>query len=380
MKKYLKSLLLIGTGCVVLGGMGVFGYCSLFECKLGELVIKTFDDCVAQGFPVENSDPPKCIVSKEKIFVQPPQNIRLTEPRVEAVVTSPMTIKGAALVQSNTVYYRLTGEDKRILAEASATTSSTDHGRFGDFSFTVNFDRKELESGTLEVFEKDPSGKESNMVKLPVNFTAYPTRSSNAFDPLKDAPTSPPAQANINTPFTSQAPFADWSDTYNEACEEASLIIVEYFLRGKDLTANLANAEIITLINWEKKNGYEVDVTVEELAAIARTQYKRLAKTYSGDEVTEENIKRLVAAGHPVILPAAGRMLQNPYFSGDGPPYHMIVITGYDDQGFIVQDPGTKRGKNYRYSVSTVMNAIRDWTGSQNTIASGKKAILVIGK
>ena len=45
----------------------------------------------------------------------------------------------------------------------------------------------------------------------------------------------PPKQASIRVPFTSQAPYKDWDDPYQEACEEASVIMVDYFLGGKKL-------------------------------------------------------------------------------------------------------------------------------------------------
>ena len=47
--------------------------------------------------------------------------------------------------------------------------------------------------------------------------------------------------------------------------------------------------------------------------------------------------------GVPVLLPAAGRLLRNPYFSGQGPLYHMLVVKGYTRDGKIItDDPGTR--------------------------------------
>lgn len=381
MKKYLKRLLFIGIGGLLLGGVGTLTYCTIKECKITELLVRSYEDCVAKGFPVENSTPPKCIVSKDKVFVKAPENIRLSEPKAKGLVVSPLTIKGEALAQNNTVYYRLIGEDKSVLAEGSTKTSSKDLGRFGEFTFTAAFAAKTLNSGTLEIFEKDPNGKEESMIKTPVIFRSEANRTqTSTFEPLESLAETPPTHASITVPFTPQAPFADWSDTYNEACEEASLIMIEYFYRGKALDANLANAEIIALIDWETNNNYAVDVKAEDLATIARAHFERLAKVYTGENVSVENIQKLIAAGYPVIIPAAGRMLGNPHYSGDGPPYHMLIISGYDDQGFITQDPGTKAGQNYRYTYDTLMNAIHDWTGNQNSIRSGQKAMLIIGK
>ena len=77
-------------------------------------------------------------------------------------------------------------------------------------------------------------------------------------------------------------------------------------------------------------------------------------------------------------VPVAGRELGNPYFSGGGPWYHMLVITGYDGNRFITNDPGTKRGEDYKYSADVLIEAIHDWTGSKDTITSGAKTAVVI--
>lgn len=383
MKKRIKQLLLVGAGCTLAGMVGTFGYCSFMECDVEELIVTSYDDCVEQGFPVENSDPPKCIVNKEKIFEKPAEHIRVTTPNANTVLNAPVELSGEALVLDNTVYYRLKNAEQEILQEGSVVTNSPEHGRYGTFEVTLDFDPRDAQEGVLEVFEKTPLGVEESLQKIPVRFVS-PSDTDNSeeissFQPLSDAPITLPVSVEIPVPFTPQAPFADWSATFNEACEEASLIMVEYFLRDKALTQNLANAEIIALVDWETQNGYAVDVSTDELATIARTHFGRKAVTYKDEEVTIENIQRLLAGGHPVIIPAAGKELGNPYFRGDGPPYHMLVITGYDKEGFIVHDPGTRRGENFRYSFDTVINSIHDWTGSKDTVPSGPKAIVVIG-
>ncbi len=58
----------------------------------------------------------------------------------------------------------------------------------------------------------------------------------------------------------------------------------------------------------------------------------------------------------------------------------MIVVIGYDDTSFITNDVGTKRGAQYHYPYSTLIDAIHDWTGTDDMIASGPKRILVLSK
>lgn len=191
-----------------------------------------------------------------------------------------------------------------------------------------------------------------------------------------------PTQANVllNVPFTSQAPFNDWSVPYDEACEEASLIMLEHFLTGVPLNNQIAKDEINEIVNWQTAQGYGVDISAQQIADIAARYYGLGAEVYAGDSVTGDNIKKLLSEGHPIIIPVAGKDLNNPNFRGAGPPYHVIVIIGYDDTNFITHDPGTRNGASYKYPQGVIINAIHDWNGSKNTVKEGQKAMVVITK
>lgn len=173
-----------------------------------------------------------------------------------------------------------------------------------------------------------------------------------------------------------QAPLGNWDDPYQEACEEASVIMVDYFLRQQVLSSDQANREILQLTNWEQSKNYTYDVSVDELAHIVEQYYHHTVR--ASTTVSAEAIMYEIAQGHPVIVPAAGRMLGNPYFSGDGPWYHMLVITGYDSHNFITNDPGTKRGEGFKYRHDVLINAIHDWTGVKEEIETGAKKMLII--
>jgi len=187
-----------------------------------------------------------------------------------------------------------------------------------------------------------------------------------------------PSKAYIDVPFTVQAPDANWNNPYQEACEEASVIMVDYFLRGADLTPAQANREILQLTTWEESNGYKYDVSLEQLAEIVEEYYGY--QTRISDDVTKESIMHELSKGNPVIVPAAGRDLGNPNFSGQGPWYHMLVITGYNWRHFLTNDPGTKRGFDYKYKHRVLIDAIHDWTGVKEEIRTGPKRMLIIEK
>lgn len=189
-----------------------------------------------------------------------------------------------------------------------------------------------------------------------------------------------PNEVKLNVPFTSQAPYGDWSMPYQEACEEASIIMATYYLFGQNLSSDLANSEILSLVKYEEENGYKVDIDASQTQQIAENYYGLIGNVYYGEDVTVENIKKLLASGYPVIVPAAGQILANPNYGGFGPPYHMIVIIGYNDRGFITHDPGTQFGAEHLYSYDTMMNAIHDWNGSKSTVSTGQKAMIVLSK
>ncbi len=91
---------------------------------------------------------------------------------------------------------------------------------------------------------------------------------------------------------------------------------------------------------------------------------------------TIDQIKAELAAGHPVIVPAAGQQLGNPYFTAPGPVYHMLLIRGYTADGFITNDPGTRRGEGFVYAFDDLMSAMHDWNAQD--INQGQKAVLVV--
>lgn len=187
----------------------------------------------------------------------------------------------------------------------------------------------------------------------------------------------PPSYLIANFPFQSQAPLALWDELHDEACEEAALVLVNYYLKGQSLSAEKMDQEILKMVDWEIKNwGSHKDLTISETAELAENFYQ-LENAQIKNNINIEDIKREVAQNHPVIIPTAGRLLGNPYFRSPGPIYHMLVVIGYDNSTIIVQDIGTRRGDHYRYNEQVLFNAIHDWNGSSENIGSGAKSMLI---
>lgn len=156
--------------------------------------------------------------------------------------------------------------------------------------------------------------------------------------------------------------------------------MVVHYLNGTSITPEIADREILDLVDWETANGYSYDITAAQMAEVAEKKFGLNARVRY--DVTVETIKEELAAGNPIVIPAAGRDLGNPYFSGEGPWYHALTIIGFKEgwtgDTFIVNDPGTKRGKSYEYDVDVLLNAIHDWMGVKEEIRSGKKAMVIL--
>ena len=138
--------------------------------------------------------------------------------------------------------------------------------------------------------------------------------------------------------------------------------------------------KVLNLIEFQKKKyGGHFDLTIKQTAQLIKDYYQ-YDKVSILTDITIQDIKDKLAKGGVVIAPMAGRLLKNPYYTPPGPIYHYLVFKGYDDRTgeFITNDPGTKRGRNFRYKYQVAYNAIHDWTGSKKSIAQGNKNILVI--
>ncbi len=204
--------------------------------------------------------------------------------------------------------------------------------------------------------------------------------------PPSTKPTPPPSsstknEVNLTVPFTSQAPHANWSEPYQNFCEEASVLMAASYVLGQSIAnANDADQKLLAIKDYEMKEfGYYLDTTAAETAKIL-TDYYKVKQVKLLDNPTTDDIKNAVAAGKVVIVPAAGQDLDNPNFVGAGPVYHMLVVKGYTNDGkFITNDPGTRLGSNFLYKYDNLMNAIHDWVGFDRDIHEGKRVVIIVG-
>jgi hypothetical protein len=165
-------------------------------------------------------------------------------------------------------------------------------------------------------------------------------------------------------PFTSQAPYGDWSDPlFQNGCEEAAMVMAMAWVDGKILDQQTAESEIKKISAYEVKTfGHAVDANVYDVEKIVRGYYKSNNVSVKKN-ITADDIRSELAQNHVVLVPAFGRALGNPNYTAPGPITHMLVIIGWDanSKQFITNDPGTRHGAGYRYSEAVLMDAIWEY-------------------
>lgn len=187
-----------------------------------------------------------------------------------------------------------------------------------------------------------------------------------------------PAEVNLAVPFTSQAPNGDWGYPYQEACEEASAIMVDDFYHGQTGTIAPATAKksIDNLVAFElKQYGDYKDTDAQATAAFIR-DYFHYQTVLIQPLTSVDDIKAVLARGYPVLVPADGKLIPNPNYKNGGPAYHVLVVKGYTKDRFITNDSGTRLGADYTYTYDALMNAAHDWNGGD--VIHGKRVMIVV--
>ncbi len=197
--------------------------------------------------------------------------------------------------------------------------------------------------------------------------------------PQESNTTELPRTAQLSVPFTPQAPTANWDELHNESCEEASSIMAHaFFTNISSLPAEYVESELTALTAWEDTQfGYHLDIDTNETATLLKEFYKLNAEI---KPLSKNAIKQALSENKLVLLAAHGQLLKNPYFKQPGPPYHMLVITGYTEDTFITNDPGTKRGYNYPYTYDILYKSSGTWSHDLHAVDLNIKNIIIVSK
>jgi hypothetical protein len=181
----------------------------------------------------------------------------------------------------------------------------------------------------------------------------------------------------LEVPFTSQAPEKNWYEPWLNACEETSILMVDAFYDGDGgLSVEEAKSEILEIIRVKE---VEFDVSLDESLETMVGLIDELDLGWSGyikEAPSLQDLKIELESGRPVIVPVYAPELGNPYYTGGGPDYHVVVLKGYDEERnvFVVNDPGTQFGEGLEFSYETLMRSVHDL--NQDDYDSGRKRVL----
>ena len=198
-----------------------------------------------------------------------------------------------------------------------------------------------------------------------------------SIDDLPSVEADLPRSINIEMPFYTQAPLGNWDYPWQEACEEASVLLVANVYKAMNLNVNQFNDELLKLVDWEVAyfGAYE-HTTVEQTAEMMEVNFG--LETMVHENPSFEDFQEILAEGHLIIAPFAGQHMGNPNYKNGGPVYHMMVVKGYDadKMQIVTHDVGTRNGADYVYSWETVNFALHDW--DDNDILQGEPRIIEV--
>jgi hypothetical protein len=182
---------------------------------------------------------------------------------------------------------------------------------------------------------------------------------------------------DLEVPFTSQAPEKNWYEPWLNACEEASILMVDSFYEKDDeITVEEAKQEILDIID-EKERVF--DMSLDESLETMLGLITELDLGWEAKIVETPSLQELIVEienKRPVIVPVYAPELGNPYYGDPPPDYHVVVLIGYDSEReiFVVNDPGTQYGDSLEFSYKTLMNSIHDL--NQEDYDAGRKRVL----
>jgi len=164
-----------------------------------------------------------------------------------------------------------------------------------------------------------------------------------------------------NVIFYSQAPYWNRNEPYQNACEEASILLAYYYIKNKRPSKSEYKTDLLNLMAREQNNlWHHKDTTIEEFLYLIKN-FLEVDKSYLIVNPTVEQIKTEISKWNIIIAPFRGKELKNPHYSLGGPYYHVMVIKGYDENNFITHDVWTSRWENRKYSIDTIMSALANW-------------------
>lgn len=203
--------------------------------------------------------------------------------------------------------------------------------------------------------------------------------------PTKILPSGLPDKHLIKTAFVPQSPEKNWDQPWQDACEEASLLTLDYYYKNiPSADSQTIKNDLSKMFDFETQQSFTHDINLEQMSLVSQEYLGYSAKIINNPSV--DDLKKYLAENIPIIAPANGKTLyqENKHFKDGGPYYHNLVILGYDDntQKFTVHDVGTQFGAYFKYSYPLLIDSIHDFPASaqKEDINNGDKKVLILIK
>jgi len=185
----------------------------------------------------------------------------------------------------------------------------------------------------------------------------------------------------LAVPFIHETPDGVWVGSWKNACEEASVAMVEKFYEGvEEVDAETAKAVMRGLFAVEVSlwgSDRDADALwLERLISEGAGFEGRIVRAPDVDSIKAE-----LVAGRPVISLHYGKILDNKNvpFLASVSYYHVLVVIGFDEdaQEFIVHDDGDeKTGAGHRYGYDLFMSSLGDFDFDSRTVDLGTPSVL----
>ena len=188
------------------------------------------------------------------------------------------------------------------------------------------------------------------------------------------------SRVSLAVPYIKEAPDDNWVGPWKNACEEASIAMVESFYKGeREINVPATKNFMMALFNEQNRlYGSNADADAKRTVALINkyTSFNAYIKT----NPTIDELKKQLYERHPVISLHYGYELKNKNipFVPTGSYYHMMVITGYDNQtgNFITNDPGDRfEGKAHAYEYNLFMKSLADFNFAERK-ANGPATVI----
>lgn len=193
-----------------------------------------------------------------------------------------------------------------------------------------------------------------------------------------------PIRVILPVPYINEAPDKILKEPWINACEEASVAMVEKYYLGENFVS-ISDAKSFMMILFDAQDklyGSNKNSDADRTAKLINN-YSSFKATVK-ERPTRDKIKEELRQKRPVITFHRGFDLQNKNipFSPNGSSYHSLVIIGYDDatREFITNDPGDiVEGKSRRYDYDLLINSLRDYNYSDKK-ADGPARVIFTAK